>query len=137
MHAETATSNSVINTWCKICCLLFQCFYFIHADIKVTHISGKIKLTCKDKWTITGGTGGTEGKNSRELDYNDDNTNEYTCQPPSGTPTKIYVKFRSKFCSKHLLCICDERKHEFCMLLAWFALASYYVKLCKHSVSCQ
>ncbi|XP_062275282.1 T-cell surface glycoprotein CD3 gamma chain-like [Scomber scombrus] len=58
--------------------------------IKVTILSGKIRLNCKEEWKINGNA------TSRELPYSDEWTGEYTCQGNSETDTaKIYVKFRT------------------------------------------
>lgn len=77
-------------------------------------VSDGIVLSCGDSKKISAKNGQPE--KSLTLAYKDENSGEYKC----GTEVNgeftvdggaIFVKFRSKFCSKKFLLSCDEDAH--------------------------
>ena len=78
-----------------ICCWLFLSFFgCISEEITVKRQANGILLTCGGKAVFT-----RNDSPDLKLEYKDENSGEYECVPADtkDKPSKIYVKFRSKF----------------------------------------
>lgn len=80
-------------------------------EIKVKAVSDGIELSCTDQKKIIKPSNGEKNQNSLKLQYKDENSGEYECVSNNNNDNqeehnpKIFVKFRSKFCSNFIFLV--------------------------------